>query len=471
MPPKKIKLATKVEPPSGAHDRAAWLTWRGVGVAAVAAILAALVARHTSPLNGPRYFYWAWRSLPAREVFGPLAIGLAMALVAQRIHHRGKMPIAVPLAILMLAMFSMTSLGVCLQSRPFGLDRMARIVVDPTAFSYFTDALRLSATDDWLARYHERSRGFALHSMTKPPGAIAFCAACVGWFGDASPIAIGLALVAVAAIIVPATYAMSCALGATRDMAFAAASLCVFMPGPVLMCPEFDQLYPVLACGMIGTWVASLARPNAWFAAAYGACLTVATFFAYNLLVLGAFLSAYSLCWFALDVRARWPRLVGHAAIALGVVAIGNIALWLATGYQPIATFHAALANQAYLITLIPRPYPATAIFDLTDFALGVGWLPMLLGGVALWRRFAERGRRDRLAWTIALVVLQLLLVAVTALLPGETARVWIFMMPLAAFAAGAELGDWGFSDRLAVYACMWLLLALVCQNMLFIAV
>ena len=55
-----------------------------------------------------------------------------------------------------------------------------------------------------------------------------------------------------------------------------------------------------------------------------------------------------------------------------------------------------------------------------------------------------------------------------TGLIPAETARVWIFMMPIVMIPVGLELALWSFRPCLAVYVCLWFLMVAICQNMVF---
>jgi hypothetical protein len=48
------------------------------------------------------------------------------------------------------------------------------------------------------------------------------------------------------------------------------------------------------------------------------------------------------------------------------------------------------------------------------------------------------------------------IIVALTGLLAAETARVWIFLMPLVAFPAALELARWRLRERVAVYVLLF---------------
>ena len=69
----------------------------------------------------------------------------------------------------------------------------------------------------------------------------------------------------------------------------------------------------------------------------------------------------------------------------------------------------------------------------------------------------------------VAACLLQVLLVAVAGLIPAETARVWLFMVPLLMLPVGLELAEWTPRARWSVYAALWGLMVLVGQNMMFL--
>ena len=178
----------------------------------------------------------------------------------------------------------------------------------------------------------------------------------------------------------------------------------------------------------------------------------------------------YDTGWFLLaDPRHHIQRVAVQASMGLFVVVIGYVVLWLSTGFDPLATFASALQNQERLAAAWQRPYPQTIVFDLTDFAMGTGWISFLLAGLFLARHRSSPLQSHELRMAICCVG-QILFVGVAGLIPTETARVWIFLMPLLMFPVGEELVRWSNKTRATVFGCMWLLLAAIHQNLVFLS-
>ena len=157
----------------------------------------------------------------------------------------------------------------------------------------------------------------------------------------------------------------------------------------------------------------------------------------FNVLVFGSFLIGYTL------LISERPFRIAAKQAAIAVLSCGILVgmFYFLAGYDPIHTFESALTNQRALLAIHAgeRPYPATAWNDLLDFALGSGWISYLLAGLAI-ATCVKRGTRDGRSRLVLLAIGQLLFVAIAALLPAETARVWNFMLPLLMISVGMEL-------------------------------
>lgn len=203
-------------------------------------------------------------------------------------------------------------------------------------------------------------------------------------------------------------------------------------------------------------------------AVGFGGAMALANFLSYCHLVLGAFIVLYSISHLARHGRTGWRQFLLCASLGLGTVVLIYAILWLGTGFDPIATFWAAVRNQAELLrTHIgdnPRHWPGTILPDLQDFLLGSGWISVLI--LIFWLLRKDRGPTRGIVW---IGLAQVIIVALTSLLPGETARVLMFLQPLMMLPLGMELARWGTWQRTAAYLLLWFITCAQGHQMAFI--
>jgi hypothetical protein len=445
--------------------------------------MALLVFLHVPGMDGPWYWKWAWRSLPLLP-YGPLMIlSAAPVLLGLALREfRPRTPTGVVLGLFMAGVMCMKLTSAAVLTRPMSLDAVGAIVLHPDTTSYYTDAGGIARVYPsgyaWLGNYSEilRIPQLNLHTRSKPAGPVTFFVTMIrlGGYGRHTAILSGVILGALATLSVPATWWFArVMLGGEPhdDAAIRAAALLALCPGFVLLFPVFDPIYVAFAAVMLGTWHRAVSRDRLAWSAATGVALMATTFVSYTPLVLGAFMCADALLIAPSPApfRARVMRLLRHGVTALIVCAAAYAVLWLFTGYDPIATFRQAAANQHALLTqhARDRPYPFTALFDLTDFALGAGWIIPLITIGGTIRATAERDLpRVRLMLTCLTLPL---LVALTGLLQSETARVWNFMLPLLTLPAAIETGRWSRAARAAAYLALLAVLLVVGQNLTFL--
>jgi methylthioxylose transferase len=160
---------------------------------------------------------------------------------------------------------------------------------------------------------------------------------------------------------------------------------------------------------------------------------------------LGTFLS-YALAaipvWACLVLGRRdGPRRAIRVAAATVASVCGfYAALWLATGYDPVAAYRAT--EHRYSVGAgHRRPYWFWLFGDPAAFGLGLG-VPTLLGlARSLSRRFVP-------ALAVAAIVVA---AALSGYTKAEVERIWLFLTPLAAIAAAPALARWPPAVVLAV--------------------
>jgi len=437
---------------------------RLITVIVATSALAILILRHARGIDGPWYAHAGWHHAPARQIWPAMALCAIPLIAGIWVYERFRLTL-LAIAWVMISVTGFTLTCVTHLANEFSWEPMIRLIENPVAISYFADAARLtnsaSSAPDRLRHYPQLMPQMYLHSQEKPPGPVLYYATFIHFFGptDRAAFIAGITLACIIPFGVAATFWLARVLGAAPRESFYAAVALALMPSLNLFFPSFDPAYVIASCALLGSWALAMKQERIGASIAFGAILSLVVFIAYNLLVLGAVIVA--LGWI-LPPRSRRIRVfLNHCAIALVTFTAIYLILYLITGFDPIATFSTALSNQSRLSANWYRPYPWTILFDLSTFLLGAGWIAALL--VLFYVARPVQLRRD----VVIIGIIQIVLVAVTGLLPAETDRVWAFMTPLVAIPAGAELARWKPVSRVIALGCMFVILALLAQNLI----
>jgi hypothetical protein len=447
-----------------------------------AAILAALVLFHVPGINGTAYWPWHYRRIEWWRIHPAMLIATIPAYVAWKIISSPRIRITAAIVCMMISCFAMQIVVVGMGDESFNIGRIAQLVNDKMTTSYFTDATLLAAQPSvkpFLAQYDRLLPSLTFHSREKPPGPVLYYTFLLRMLnnpnqpGDAALLG-GIVIGLLATLSIPATFLFVRLITHNTRAALIAALYFSIAPCLVVFFPMFDQIYPIFSCAMLGLWVLAMRDRRWWAAVAFAAVLSVACFFSYAMLVVGAWVVGYAL----LRIREAGKPAIENFIVQSFIVVISVAAiyglLWLATGFNPFATFRAAAVNQGELLAhlVIPRPWPNTIPADFQDFFLGSAWvsLPLIIFWILRLRLGA--GLRDEigvrsLAW---LGLAQIALVALTGLLPAETSRVWMFLQPLALTPVALELARWKSWQCGCVLAIVAAITAIAAQNMIFLA-
>jgi hypothetical protein len=437
-------------------------------VLAVGLAFAAGVYLKTPGLNGTWYWAWPYRDLGIARVLAWLALPMLPFALALREIERSDaaQSVAWPIALLMLASFGLQLSGML--CHPEGLEHLRAIVVSPIATSYYTDALKIDDLGAWLANFHTAT--LAKHSATHPPGPILWYWVWLRLF-DAPTAALvgGVALGALATLAIPIVYAFAGLWTDDRRARLVACAFYALVPATIVFFPEFDQAYPIFAMLAAIAWVRALRGARA-AAVAFGFVLFLETFFAYNLLAAGAFLAMYSayFLWRERGSANAWRTLIAAMALGLAAFVACNGVVWL-LGFDPVRTFVHALAMQKIDAATVHRPWSSTVLLDPYDFLLGTGILaaPMIVLHVA---RIAKSFAVAREEFALSIMALATILVVdVSGLLRGETARLWLFLQPFAIVPASRELLRFDARGRALFFAVQWLIVAVMVCRMSFV--
>ena len=450
------------------------------GVILVALVMSVLVLCHVHGVNGPWYWIWSWRRLSWWIYPAMTATALAPFALAQWAYLKNRLKLA--LVLLATTTFALQLVALAFQP-PVGLHRLVDIVQSATNTSYWIDATILNAQSEdipfsqILLQYPEIVPLMHLHAKYKPPGLMLYYVPFVKLLGhhEASAWAGGLGVLLMAAGAVPACFWFLRTYGCDRAAAFAGASFFSLCPSLVLFAPQFDQVYPMLACVILVLWhIASRSGTSntrlACAAVGCGVMLALALFCSYIFLILGCFIMVDWLLILSDRGQDDFYRAAGAGLVAVATVLVLYGLLFLATGFDPIETFHSISRTQAKDLIPLIRPFPRHIFFDVLDFALGSGWISFLLLFFLLIamrsRLFTDRAPQSRL---VLVALIQIVTVALAALLPGETARLWLIQFPFLMAPIGIELARWPARHRYVAYGCLLLLLIVLAQNMTFI--
>jgi 4-amino-4-deoxy-L-arabinose transferase-like glycosyltransferase len=450
-----------------------FITWRLLIVLAAAGFLAWACYHHRFRLNDEHYMLWTWRHVPAWPLYPGIFIAAVPFFLGQWLARRSAIIPAI--GLLMLSTFALGIAFNILQDPPPDVNVLGFTVVNRTNGGYY-DGGALFESLHWpirqvLSQYPNLMTRLMGHLYNKPPGPALFCWGIIHIFGDNISTAnlLFILIAAGAALAVPATYLLTRQLTSDRVAAFAAASYLSLCPGVLLFLPCFDVCYILCTVALAVLWLRAIQTDRMAYSVVFGLVYAIAFFFTYLPAVLVLLLIGIAILRLSPN---RGKSFVKHAGLALIVFAAFYLALWLLTGFNPIATFRSALANEHGRMAtwtqsngFPPRKLPGTIPWDLYSFALGSGWISFLL--VAMYfLRFRHVNSEHGTRKLAMLCIAQILFVAVAGLIPSETARVWLFMLPLLVLPIGLELSRWNFWARQCVYAALLVLTTLILQSM-----
>jgi len=373
----------------------------------------------------------------------------------------------IALCLLVLCSLQLRFTYTLLQDNNMGFGWLAFTVRSPVSISYYNDAVAIGQDPQWLSDYPQILPLTSLHTRSKPPGPVAYYMAWIKLigYGNRSAILAGLTLILLESLVVLLVYFFVRSLTENDEAAFAAASFYSLCAGAVFMAPMLDPLYAGFTCLILWSWNRALGTSHLAMALTSGVVLAAGSFCSYAVTLLAPF-AAIGALLISRPPRpfVRLPRLL--LAAAAGFVAF-YAAVWLFTSFNPIATFHSAWNNQHKLLSehVSERRYPDTILFDLTDFALAMGWVGAVIAMLGI-SRAAYRSSNPRLRWLLVACAIQPVAVAVLGLLQSETLRVWNFMLPLMAAAGSVELINWTPRARAIAYAAMFTVMLAMGQNL-----
>jgi hypothetical protein len=421
-------------------------------------------------LNGTPYWPWRYIDAPAAPFLAIAGVAFAGAYAAA---ERFRATSAARLPLVGLALIHVALIFAFAAMTDQGLAVVGERVRHPDITSYHTEAARLDDLSDWLAHYDQRLPRMVGHTQTHPPGPVLYYVFWNRLFGpDAGADVGGLFLGLLAGLAIPLIYVAGTRAASEPQAGFAAALLWTPMPAAVMMLGSFDAVYPLFTLGLIALWIPAAWEGDLRAAAAFGGLLALALLFTHSFLVLGALFGEIGIARVigSGDRRAAGVRLA-RASLAALAVCIGLFVLAkLFLGYDHLAALKVSLRIQEGLAKAWDRPWRLTVIWDVYDYFLASGWAPAALVAL-LCIRWLRGGLADaeRTHWFGVAALATLAIVDVSGLLRAETARVWLFLQPLALIVAGVELSRWPPGWRAALVGALFFALAVIRARLIFI--
>jgi len=271
--------------------------------------------------------------------------------------------------------------------------------------------------DIFLDRFSEVVTSLPVHAAGHPPGLLLVMDA----LGISSSEGLAALVIAGGVLATPLLYVLGRRVLPSEEGARVAALLLALSPGAAMFgVTSADGLFMTL--GVVAA-IGLVAVPRVLAATLGALALAVASFFAWSLLAVGA--------WMAV-LRLRREGLVAALAVSAGcgVVLVGFYALLYAmSGFDPIGTLRGT--EQVYRSGIAQgRPYAFWLFGSPTAFLFTLG-LPVS------WYALRALGEGRSLSVAIFAV---LLVASVLGFTKAETERIWLFFAPLVCLAAAATL-------------------------------
>jgi len=270
------------------------------------------------------------------------------------------------------------------------------------------------------------------------------------------------ALSLLCALTVAPVYALGRLMGG-RAGAVAAVGLYITTPSMYLFSPHVDQLHLFLSASVCALWAYGLRHRSGWRCGLAGLGLGICLWVSLHFVALGAVCVLSALVWgwgCGTDVRTRvsvcfWPCLWLSGGLTLVVAA-----QYIGFSHNVFHVWWICLSKHETFYDHFPRTYWKWILVNILEFGLFLGVASVCLWVVSLARaipRLLRRGRPSAGAAVSLAAALVLLLLNFSGKNLSEVARLWMFLMPVAAAAGGEALARRG---RLDWWGWVWVAVA-----------
>ena len=221
-----------------------------------------------------------------------------------------------------------------------------------------------------------------------------------------------------------------------------AMGLCATTPSLHLFAPHVDQLHAPLAAGVCVLWAWGLRRGSWWRCGLAGVGIGVCLFVSLHFVALAALCVLAAAVWSRGREAGGWAWLAPCAWLGAGLAFV--VALqYVCFSHNVLRVWWICLSKHETFYHHFPRTYWKWVGVNLVEFGLFAGagaaclWVAESTAAIAQWRRGKPLHVSAALCLSGAAV---LLLLNFSGKNLSEVARLWMFLMPLAAAAGGSAL-------------------------------
>ena len=234
----------------------------------------------------------------------------------------------------------------------------------------------------------------------------------------------------------------------SREAGLIAMGLAALIPSAHLFGPYPDQLFLLFAGWSFYAWVMAMRRRSMVWAAVSGAIILIGFLWTMAHLMVVALigLSGLFALWSEALERRGWPDLRPWVKITLAwclAFAAGALIVRYALDCRIVEIWRVCMAKHATFAVFFPRSRWGWTLYNPLEFAVFTGvalfLLAALAAGVDARRWWTERrsAAPAMIVWVVPCVIAALDLSGKNL---GETARLWLMVMPVAALGAAVAL-------------------------------
>jgi len=342
------------------------------------------------------------------------------------------------------------------------LDGGLRSLIAPllrTDLEYYGAVDRVQGVGEFLRDYPQRAETMPMHAQVHPPGAVLFVWAACKLFGG-GPWAAAAGIIVFSSLAVLIVYRWADRLGGP-GVARRAAAIFSLTPSVVLFsATSMDGPFAVFLIATMWLFWESLEHRPILIGLMAGLAGSAAALTTYSVTVALLFCGIATCVRWLASSKSRKSTVLAAASALVGFAGL-HLLLWLATGYNPIRMFLAAVANSNHIMSGTrhesPVRYVHIAVGNLVVFFIAAGlpclavWWPTIIhmlfgrstGSSFLFRQDEQRSaapctnRGDEPVVTSEFKLFQVtacLTLLVAAFVPVyvlEVERVWMFLVPL----------------------------------------